>query len=82
VYLSYKGIEKKVLTSKNNEDRVQAYTEYFPAGTTRLRISVQGDKSTCVIGFLSDANKNIVVSMDDSTTCDEPPAASPSPQPN
>jgi hypothetical protein len=82
VYLSYKGIEKKVLTSKNNEDRVQAYTEYFPAGMTRLRISVQGDKSTCIIGFLSDANKNIVVSMDGSSTCDEPPAASPSPSPS
>lgn len=82
VYLSYNGTEREILRSTDNTTRVQVYTDYFPAGTTLLRFSVEGDQTTCIVGFLSDVDKNIIVSMDASTTCDEPPAPSPSPSPS
>lgn len=79
VFVTFNGIEKQIAASKNNGDRVQAYTEYFPAGTTILRVSVQGNGNTCFIALLGDSNRNVIAVSDRSWTCDEPPVAAPAP---
>jgi hypothetical protein len=73
-YVSFNGIEKQITLSKDNTDRVQAYSEYFPAGTTTLRVSVEGNGNTCFIALLGDSNKNVIAVSDASWTSDELPS--------
>lgn len=73
VYLTFDGREKQILMSKDNTDRVKAYSEYFPAGTTTLRVSVEGNGNTCLIALLNDSTKREIAVSDRSWTCDEPP---------
>ena len=70
-YLTYNGVEKQITSSTDNTSRAQAYSEYFPAGVTTIRISVKGDGDTCLIAILCDMNQQILASTDSSWTCDE-----------
>ena len=71
IYLSHGGVEKLVAASKDNNDRVQVYSEYFPAGITGIRVSVHGNGNTCFIALLADANNTVIAVSDNSWTCDE-----------
>jgi len=76
LYITFDGIEKEILSSSKAR---QSYTEFFPVGTSSLRISVNGRDDTAMFLSILDINGKVILTTDSSWTSDEPPPPIPAP---
>jgi hypothetical protein len=76
LYITFDGLEKEVLSSSKSR---QSYTEFFPVGTSSLRISVNGRDDTAMFLSIVDEHGKVLLTTDNSWTSDEPPPPIPAP---